>query len=268
MRISKKSGGNISVVGAMCISDNPEILKITIPNLIKHSDWVLLLLDNETPEVLKLALEIQKENYDKVWLRRSSITHDIINRGGKSLDYHRRWKTVKGIVRDEIFVNLRRIIKLKTKGYNNIDILLFPDADECFNDYLPILLESFWQSDYKAIALKHLHVYDNFFTVKMDKMRPHVHIFKWQEDLCGLEWQWQNQMAPITWDETMYADYYSLHLCYLTEEMRNWRNKKWKNVEISKEDLFVLDTNVQETKPEIIIKNLVFEYEKRLFNRS
>jgi hypothetical protein len=244
------------IVGAMCISENIDILKITIPNLLKFSDWVLLMLDNETEEVKQYALKIQKENYDKVWLRRSSIPHDIVTRNGNVLDYHKRWKAVKGIIRDEAFVNLRRILKLKQKGYEKIDILLFPDADECFTDYLLELLEKFINSNYKAISLKHIHVVDNMQTIKDDKMMSHVHIFKWLDDLHGYPWQYRNAMHPIKWSETMIAENYSIHLCYLSEKIRNWRNKNWKNVDLKNEKLYKISMSVEKMRPEEI-KNIL-----------
>lgn len=248
----------MKIVGAMCVSRNPDILRITIPNLIKHSDWCLLMLDNESKEVEDLVLELQKQYYNKVWVRRSSILHKVIIKNGGILDYHKRWKTIKKVVRDEIFVNLRRILQLKQKGYDKIDILLFPDADECFTNYLSELLDKFWKSEYKAIALKHIHVVDNMNTIKEDKMMSHVHIFKWQNNLCGIPWQYRNQMHPITWNETMIVEYYSVHLCYLTEQMRNWRNQNWKSVDLSDDKLYKLNKNVLEMSP-MEIKNILCE---------
>ncbi len=241
-----------TIVGAMCVSENPEILRITIPNLLKNCDWVLLLLDNESKEVEELVLDYQKKFYDKIWVRRSSIPHKVITRNGNILDYHTRWKSVKGLVRDEAFINLRRILKLKQPGYDRIDIMVFPDADEMFTDYLPELLEKFIESNYKAISLKHIHVVNDMQTIKDDKMMSHVHIFKWQDDLCGYPWQYRNAMHPITWEETMITNYYSIHLCYLTKKMREWRNQKWKNNPLKSCDLWKLEKLVLEMRPEEI----------------
>jgi hypothetical protein len=250
-----KNGKKVSVVGAMCVSENVDILKITIPNLLKHSDWCLFLLDNETPEVKEYLLQIQRENYKKVWVRRSSIPHKVIGKDKEIFNYHNRWHAVRGIVRDEIFVNLRRILELKQEGFEDIGILIFPDSDECYNDCLPYLLQLFWESEYKAIAFRHVHPVNDLFTIKNDIMQPHVHIFKWQNDLSGLSRQWRNQMYPIKWEETMISHYYSIHLCYLTEKNRLWRKNNWKNTDISKDKLYKLDKSVIEIDPEDI-KNI------------
>lgn len=242
--------------GAMCCSTNPDILKITIPNLIKYSDQVLLLLDNESKEVEELVLDYQKKFYDKIWVRRSSIPHKVITRNGNILDYHTRWKAVKGIVRDEVFVNLRRILKLKQSGYDKIDILLFPDADEMFTDYLPELLEKFWKSNYKGVALKLIHVVNDMFTIKDDLMKHHLHIMKWSDNLSGFPWQWYNFFHPLITKDVMYVENYSIHLCYLTAKQREWRNDNWKSVNLSNEKLYKLSMSVEKMRPEEI-KNIL-----------
>ena len=240
------------IVGVMCVSGLPEILNISIPNLIKHSNYTILLLDNETKEVEDLVLDYQRRYYDKVFVRRSSIPGKLINKNGTILDKHKRWKSVKSYVRDEMFVNIRR---MTTHGLiPEPDIILVPDSDEIFTDYLPELLDSFWVSEYKAVALKMIHVVGDMQTIKDDKMMHHVHVLKWQDDLCGIPWQFQNQFHPVKWSETMKVNYYSVHLCYLTAENRKWRNDNWKSVNIDEERLIRLDKSVETIRPEDIEK--------------
>lgn len=241
------------IVGAVCASRNTEMLNIVIPNLLKYSDWLLVLLDNETNEVRALIEDYQRKFYDKVWVRRSSIPHNVITRNGHVADYHRRWKGVKGIVRDEVFVNLRRILGLNQPGYDKIDILLFPDQDEIFTDYLPELLVKFWDSNCKAVALKMIHVIDDMRTIKEDIMRHHCHVFKYSDDLCGLPWQFQNQMHPISWSETMRAEYYSVHLAYYGEEQRKWRKSKWKDHNLNGSSIWKLDRDIVTYSPDEIV---------------
>ncbi len=242
--------------GAMCVSSNLDILKLTIPNLLKFSDQCLFLLDNEIPEVEEYILNVQKENYDKVWLRRSSFPHKIIGRNKKPLSYHDRWRAVRAHVRNEIFVNLKHILQLKQVGVEKISVLLFPDSDEMWNDYLPELLKKFIDSEYKAIACRHVHPINDLITIKDDKMRPHVHIFKWQDNLSAFPRQWQNQMYPIKWNETMIAEYYSIHLCYLSSKIRKWRSEQWKSIDIGEEKLYKLPMSVEKMRPEEI-KNIL-----------
>lgn len=245
------------IMGAMCVSGNIEILNISILNLIKHSNYVLLLLDNETDEVNNIVLEYQKKYYHKVFVRRSSIPNKLINKNGNVLDIHKRWKSIKGIVRDEMFVNIRRMIKMNL--IPNIDILLIPDADEIFTNYLPELLDRLWISDKKGVSLKMVHVVNDMFTIKKDIMMNHLHIVKWSDDLCGYPWQYQNYMHPLTTYDTINVDNYSVHLCYLTQKQREWRNNNWKNNNLLGCELWKLPKIVTEMSPEEI--NNIFNRE-------
>lgn len=248
------------IVGAIIVSKHPEIFEIAINNLLKWCDWVLVMVDCEDEETINKVLEIQKQNYDKMWVRRSSFLHKLIGRNGKIADYRQRWKCIKGLVRNSIFIQLREILNLKMKKFNRIDILLFPDSDECYTDSLPKLLEEFWNSQYKAIAVKHIHVVNDMMTIKDSTMMSHVHIFKWSDGLCGYPWQHRNQMHPISWSETMRSDYVSVHLCYLTDKLRKWRYNNWKPADISDDKLYKLNQSVLETNPDEI-KNIL-SYEK------
>lgn len=253
---------NKTIVGAMCVSGLPEILNISIPNLIKHSDYVLLLLDNETEELKELVLNYQRQYYDKVFVRRSSIPSQIIGRSGEFVDYRARWKSVKGFVRDEVFVNLRRMIDAKLLP--DIDILLFPDADEIFTDSLPSLLEILVQSNYKGVSLKMVHVVNDLLTIKKDTMMHHFHIMKWSKDLCGIPWQFGNMFHPITNNDIMKLDNYSVHLCYLTEKQRAWRNDNWKGNDLIGCDLWKLPRIVTEMSPEEITNTFNREPDEKL----
>jgi len=243
---------NQKIVGAVSVSKNPEISEMVIKNLLKYCDWILVMVDNESEEIIEKVLELQKEHYNRMFVRRSSMPHKIIRRNGEVLPTRNRWKCVKGWVRDEIFVNLKRIQKYTSDKFKDIDILLFLDADEIFTNHLSVLLENFWESEYKAIAFRHIHVVNDLMTIKKDTMRPHVHAWKWTPDICGIPWQWQNQMHPFTWDETLKANYYSAHLCYLTSEERKWRKDNWKKNNLDGCDLWTLDKPVYELSPQEI----------------
>lgn len=246
------------IIGAIIVSKNVEIFEIAINNLLKWCDWILVMIDCEEENTINKVLELQKQNYDRIWVRRSPITHEVLMRNGQFADYRQRWKMVKGLVRNSIFVQLREILNLKMKNFNRINYLLFVDSDECFTNYLPELLEKFDKSDYKAIAFKHVHPVNDLYTIQDSTMMSHVHAWKWQDDLCGWPWQYRNAMHPIKWSETMQADYYSVHLCYLTDKIRKWRYDNWKPAEIDNDKLHKLNKSVLEISPEEI---------KEIFNK-
>ncbi len=253
---------NKVIVGAMCVSGLPEILNISIPNLIKHSDYVLLLLDNETEELKELVLNYQRQYYDKVFVRRSSIQSQIIGRGGEFVGYRARWKSVKAIVRDEIFVNLKRMIYMRL--IPDISILLFPDADEIFTDSLPELLATLRSTDYRGVSLKMVHAVNDLFTIKQDNMMHHFHIMKWSKDLCGIPWQNFNLFHPIVNNDIMKVENYSVHLCYLTEKQRAWRNDNWKGNDLIGSNLWRLPKIVTEMSPEEITNTFNREPDEKL----
>lgn len=253
------------IVGGMCISRDVDILNITIPNLLKYCDWVVLLLDNETPEVLKLALEYQEKHYGKIWLRRSSFPHDIVRGRGKILDNRHRWKAIKGYVRDEVFFHIRRILDMRhglLEEHKKIDILLFPDQDEIFTDHLPELLERLLESDKRGISLKMVHVVDDMFTIKEDAMGPHFHIMKYTRELAGYPWQFFNMFHPITGSQIMKVNYYSVHLPYLTASSRKFRNENWKKLGLKGAKLWTLPKSVVEMSPKEISDTFLRKHDK------
>jgi len=236
----------------MLVSQNAELLDITIPNLLKFCKWILIVMDNETEEVRQKVYEYQKKFYDKVWVRQSSIPPRVFTRHEQELNYRRRWKSIKGLVRDEIFVNLRRILDLRQESYDKIDILLFQDSDEIFTDYLPELLERFWQSDKKAISMLPVDAIGDLKTIKPSDKGHHVFIMKYSRELAGMPRRFFALYHPLSGSDLMFAEYYSVHLACLTKESREWRAKNWKRNNLEGAELWYLDKSVEEMSPEEI----------------
>lgn len=244
----------VSIVGAMLVSRNVELLDITIPNMLKWCDWCLILMDNESDEVRDKMYELQRKYISKIILRRSSIPNDLPKRSGGVIDYRRRWKAVKGIVRDDVFTNLKKIQEtIKRPGYDKIDILIWPDSDEIFTDYFPDLLEDFWNSDKKAIAMKPVDVVGNMRTIKRESMDHHVHVMKYTDELVGIPWRFHALYYPLEREELMAARYYSVHLAFLNEDCTKWRRENWKTDVVENCKLYKINRDVNEmTHTEII----------------
>lgn len=243
---------NKIIIGAMLVSQQSDILDITIPNMLKWSDWVLILMDNQTKEVEDKIYKYQTKYYNKIFVRRSSIPDKLIYKSGEEMDYRRRWKAVKGIIRDEVFINLRRILDMKMPGYDKIDILIWPDHDEIFTDYLPELLNGFISSDYKAITMKPVEVVGDMRTIRRESMGHHVHIMKYSRDLAGLPWRFYAIYFPLVFKDLMRVDYYSVHLAYLNDDIRGWRNENWKKDNVVNDKLYKLDKDAEHLSPEEI----------------
>jgi hypothetical protein len=243
---------NKTIVGVMLVSQNSELLDITIPNLLKWCDWIMVVMDNQTLEVEEKVYTYQKQNYDKMFVRRTSMPSKFFARAGKDLTYHERWKSAKGEIRDEVFINLRRILSWKKSGYDKIDILLWPDHDEIFTDYLPQLLDKFVKSHYKAITMKPVDVVGAMDTIRKDSMGHHCHIFKYSLDLAGLPRRFHAMYHPLCHSDLMEATYYSVHLAYMTASGRKWRRVNWKNDKVDNDRLYKLVVDVNHMTPEEI----------------
>ncbi len=243
---------DIKVIGAMLVSQHASMLDITIPNLLKYSDWILIMMDNETKEVEERVYEYQRKYYDKIFVRRSTVPMQIIDRKGNAISYRQRSKSMKGVFRDDVFVTLRRILSMKKEGYDKIDILLWPDSDEIFTKYLPELLDTFWESKYKAISTRPVDVVGNMRTVKADGMGHHVHILKYHDNYSAFPWTQYALYHPLGRTEALKAAYYSVHLAFLTEDIREWRHKNWKSYNIETSDLWKLEKDVEDMSPEEI----------------
>ena len=235
----------------MLVSQNADLLDITIPRLLGQVDWCLIVMDNESKEVEEKIYEYQKKYYNRMFVRRSSIPSNLVYRQGVR-NYHWRWKSCKGVIRDDVFINLRKILDQGKAGYDKIDILLWPDSDVIFTDYLPELLDNFMASDCKAIAMKHVDVVGDMVTIKQSNIGHHVHIMKYSRELAGLPWRFYAMYYPLTRADLMRVDYYSVHLAYFNSGIRNWRNENWKSNEIRDGDLRKLDKSVEKLSPEEI----------------
>ena len=74
----------------MLVSRNAELLDITIPNLLKFCEWILIIIDNASKEVEEKVYEYQKKFYNKVWVRQSSIPPRVFTRHEQELNYRCR----------------------------------------------------------------------------------------------------------------------------------------------------------------------------------
>lgn len=243
------------VVGAMLVSEFPGLIEISVNSLLKWCDWILVVMDNESKETEEIVYDLQRRNYSKMFVRRSSIPKKVIARSGKVLNYHERWKSCKGVIRHDVFTNLKTILALDSPGYNKIDILLWPDHDVLFTDFLPVLLDSFMDSDKKAISMKHADVIGNMRTIFDSGIGHHVHIMKWNDRLAGIPRRFYALYHPLTSGDLMFAKNYSVHLAYLDSNIRAWRNDKWKTYDTSKIKTIKLNKDVTELSPDDIENN-------------
>ncbi len=280
------------IVGAMLVSRNDELLDITIPNMMKWCDWALILMDNESYEVVNKVYKLNKKYKGRLFLRRSSFPHKILTRRGDIQDYRRRWRNLDGHVRDEIFMNLNNVdisrlpadvrktfrqlqvlhaekkIQNRAKddflSFVKIDILLLPDSDEIFTDYLPELLERFSNSNFMAIKTKPIDIVGSMKTIKRQSMSHHVHILKYHKNYRGWPKQYFAMYKPLGPGDCMRATYYSVHLPYLNKKIVDFRLNNWKGYTPIDEPVWDLDKDVTKLSPDEIIKILKTESTRKM----
>lgn len=236
----------------MLVSRNADLLDITVPHMMRWCDWALIVMDNESNDVVDKCLYFQKKFNGRIFLRRSSFPHKIITKAGDIQDYRRRWRNLDGYVRDDVFTNLNKILEWKKSGYDKIDVLLWPDSDEIFTDHLPELIKKFWESDYKAVSLKPVDILNDLRTIKDKSMSHHVHILKYHSNYRGWPKRYFARYVPLETGEVMRASYYSVHLAYLNKDIRDFRSKNWKDLHFMEEPIWILDRDVNTYSPKEI----------------
>jgi len=166
-----------NIVGAMMVSRCGDILHHTIPALLKWTDRIIIMLDNEDRKTRRIV-----ENYKKQYSKRVEIFDSNVRNslGGKwTKDAHetrvrglfKRFNTIQGEIRE---VMLQHILGL-IKGGEKIDIVMAPDSDELFSDHVEVILKQLaGQDDKKAVIMKPVDVFGDMFTVRQECMQ-HLH---------------------------------------------------------------------------------------------
>jgi len=247
---------NKIVVGAMLVSRNSDLLDISIPEMMRWCDWALILADNEDDETVEKILKYQRKYWGRIFYRRSSFPHVIYTAKGDIQDYRRRWRNLDGHVRDEVFMNLKRILEWKKRGYDKIDILILPDADEVFTDYFGELLEKFDASDKLAIKMKPVDVICSMMTIKDRSMSHHVHVLKYRDNYRGWPKVYFAMYKPLRPGDCMRATYYSVHLALLNKDVRKFREENWKRYHATDEPIWFLPKSAIKLSPDEITQIL------------
>lgn len=164
---------NLCIVGATNCWEEGETLKYCVDNLLKWCDYVVLTMDNpnqETEDLVKKYAEkypsIIRYNYSDV----PKLKHaDLIRRREK-------------VNRSRLVESKLALVKKIHAEDRPVDILLNPDSDEVYTDYLPTLLKDFWQSDYDCIFIKSIDIFQDFNIIQSRGLMSHFRICKYRPD--------------------------------------------------------------------------------------
>ena len=238
---------DINIVGAMLVSRCGGILNYSIPNLLKWCDWILIMLDNENEETLKIVNEYVKKFPGRIRVAYTGFPHATEKQEEEVRGLFHRFKPLQGPIRETVFQYMRDI----EKQGENVDILIWPDSDEIFSDSLPDLLEEFWaMPDKKAITMKPVDVFGDMTTIHSRSMTGHTRIFKFFPELTAIPYRTACNHRPLTKQNRMGDVRTTIHLCSLTNNKRDWRNIHWKPNIGSQEALWKLPKDIRRMTPD------------------
>lgn len=214
---------NLNIVGAVLVSRTGDIVHYCIKDLLRNCNSIIIVLDNPDEKTRKIV-----ERYDKVY-REIKLIHSpypVTTKEEEEKDplcIRRRFKGMQGEVRQLVFDEL----KIRHNSGEKIDILIWPDHDECFTVNLPNVLEGFWNSPYKALTMKAIDVFGDFETIHDYGQSGHTRIFKYFPELTAIPYRWRTNYLPLKRSERTGSDFSLVHLSLLTKDAIDWRSKYW-----------------------------------------
>lgn len=247
---------DVVIVGAMLVSRCGTILHYSLPNLLKWCDWVLIMFDNESEESVKIIMDYKKKYPGRIRIAHSGFPRATekeeeareLKRKEKGSMF-RRYRAKQGLLKDEVFKHLR---KLYNDG-EKIDLLIFSDSDEVFNDMFPEVLERFWgMKNKRAIAMKPVAVFDSMKIIKKHSMAPHVRVLRYATDFTAVPRQGLCNFIPLTKKDRIANRFVMVHLHSLLPDKRKWRNAHWKTTYMPDDLLWKLEDEVWHVNPKVI----------------
>lgn len=242
---------NIKIVGAMLVSREGDILDYSLNNLLKWCDWVLLMQDNEDDYTRKKIEGYKRQYPNRIRVANSGFPRATKKQEESNRGLFHRFKKIQGEVRETVFQYMRDRLEEGEK----VDVLIFPDADELYTDYLPTVLKKFWKmKDKRGLTFKPIDVYGNFFHLRGRSMAGHTRILKFKPDITALPYRTLCNYRPLTRADRITQNRVAVHLAALTTDKRNWREKHWKPTPNQDEPLWKLERDVRTMKPDEILK--------------
>lgn len=206
---------DIQIVGAMSIYRCFDINEMSMEDLTKYCDRVLIMLDNYDEQCEKKVLEFQKK-YDNVKVVYSKLAPVA---GDKSGQIYRRIRGGINNVREQVLRELEKMNKEQ-----KIDLLLYPDPDEIFVFDLPKILTDFWESKKSALYCGMMSPFNDFKTLREPSMFAHARIYKYRPDLTAVNARSRCFYRPYMPVDVTRVLYSVFHLAYFTKESRASRD--------------------------------------------
>jgi len=232
------------IIGTMLVSRGGEMLNITVPELLKWCDWVLLMMDNENDETRNICNDLFKRYPERIRIEHSGFPRATEEQENTPRGLFHRFKPLQGPIRDTVFEYFRQ-------HQNEVDILIWPDSDEIFSDSFKQLLIDFnVMDDKKAITMKPVDVFGDMNTIHSRSMTGHTRVFKFFPELTALPYRTACNHRPLTKLDRIGSSRVLIHLCSLSLNKRDWRNTHWKPNANNSEALWRLPKNIKKMTPD------------------
>jgi len=207
---------DINIVGATMVYRCFSVQEYCIKNLVEYCDRVLILLDNYDEQAERKVLEYQKK-YPKIRVIYSKYPNS--ERDAPHGEIYQRFMKNELPIREQIIEELHKMNKEE-----KIDLVLWPDSDECFTNEGPEILTDFWKSDKSLLFTGFINVLNNFKTLSEPTMFSHGRIFKYRPDVSTVNSREHGFLYPFLKKDRIKMRYILLHLAYLTKESRESRD--------------------------------------------
>jgi len=177
----------LNIVGIVHLWEEGEAIKHVIDNLLKWCNYICLVMD--FPDIITdVIIREYKKKYPEI-IQFEYFKYDIVR---TAKNCRRREK----LIREQVVEQKLAMVKRIHEEIKPVDILLTPDSDEIYTNYLPEMLEKFWKSDFTSICTKPIDVYGNFYLIHNKSMMSHWRAYKYQPEISFTPRRFQDHYYP------------------------------------------------------------------------
>lgn len=204
---------DINIIGAVMVYRCLDIHEYSIKDLVEHCDKVIIMLDNYDEHAEKKVFEYQAK-YPKIEIFYSNFPK-LENEDISGASYRRFLKN-QGPIRHQIIEKLHEMNKKE-----KIDLVIWLDSDECFNQDMPKYLTHFWESGQSIMSTGFVTVINNFKTLIHPSMPNEARIYKYRTDMSCFKYGKKGFCAPYTRADRARYSYPVVHCCFLNKKSRD-----------------------------------------------
>lgn len=149
-------------------------VKYCLDNLLKWCDYIAINQD-DPDEVTRGIIDEYAKKYPDIIRTQISKVPKLNN----PENVGRRERVYRSELAEERLALVRGVHEKE----RSINILLTPDSDEVFTNYLPTILEEFWKSEFTSICTKPIEVFDNPYLIHNRGLMSHWRVYKYEPSI-------------------------------------------------------------------------------------